>query len=62
MKNAKSPPKDPREKKPLSAVDYPYFPLTRATETQSDTASSNVEQAQSDFVKEAGLPSMPDNE
>ncbi|MEN8241394.1 MAG: hypothetical protein ABFS17_05700 [Chloroflexota bacterium] len=56
MKTKKSDPKDNRKNFARTEQEIPLFPYRPV-----NMASDDLEQAQNDFVQQAGMPSMPPN-
>ena len=56
MKTQQSDPKDNRTNFARTEQEVPLFPFRPV-----NTASDGMEQAQNDFVDQAGMPSMPPN-
>jgi|APSaa5957512622_1039677.scaffolds.fasta_scaffold326138_1 hypothetical protein len=56
MSQANNNSKDTRDNFARNAEEVPFFPMTHSRMKQNHTPMSEIEQAQFDFVMQAGLP------
>lgn len=59
MIDEKSNPKYTRDEFGRTTEEVPFFPFSHVRMTTSHTPADSIEEAQYDFVKQAGMPSMP---